>query len=174
MSIVEPTPAAFSPADRGDELQRLHPAARWVWLGGCLILFFVLLGLGLVADLVVRKNVDGWRWPLGTLALTSSVLVTGFAAVYAMLRYASWGYLLREEDVVIQSGVWWKVRRCVPRSRVQHVDITSGPLGRAFGIVEVHLYTAGGMGAVAQIEGLSPDAAEQLRAALVRSSTDGV
>lgn len=167
-------PPAFSPEDRGAPLNRLHPAVRWVWLGACGILFLVLLVAGLIADVVVRKNIDGWTWPVGTIGLGASVVLTGLAVIYSMLRYASWGYLLREQDVVIQSGVLWKVRRCVPRSRVQHVDITSSPLGRAFGLVEVHLYTAGALGAVAEIEGLSPEAAEQLRLALVRSSSDGV
>jgi membrane protein YdbS with pleckstrin-like domain len=124
--------------------------------------------------MAIAASNDDWPLPFGVLAAGGSLLMGGWCAVYSMLRYASWGYVLRELDVVIQSGVWWKVRRCIPRSRVQHVDIASGPLDRAFGLVEVHLFTAGASGAVAQIPGLSPEAAEHLRAALVRSTTDGV
>jgi hypothetical protein len=172
MSESFPDPAPTPPSEAA--LQRLNPTVRWVWLGGCVIFFFVVLTLGLIVEFIVRRSNDDWNWPLGTICLPTAFLLSGWAATYSMMRYASWGFAVREEDVVIQSGVFWKKRRCVPRNRVQHVDITSGPLDRAFGLVEVHLFTAGSMGAVAEIEGLSPESAEQLRAALVRSSSDGV
>jgi len=153
---------------------RLHPAVRWVWLAGAAIMFAVVMGIGLFIEWSVRRDMRALPVPIGTLALANALLIGGWTAVYSWLRYGAWGYLLRDEDLVIQSGVFFKLRRCIPRSRVQHVDITSGPLDRAFGLVEVHLFTAGGTGAVAVIPGLSPEAAEQLRAALVRSSSDGV
>jgi membrane protein YdbS with pleckstrin-like domain len=155
------------------QVQRLHPAIRWVWLGGAAIAAMVILIASLIAEAILRGERD-WPLPWGVSAVLTATVIGGWSAVYSLLRYQNWGYLLREKDVVIQSGVWWKVRRCIPRSRVQHVDISSGPLDRAFGLVQVHLFTAGGMGAVAEIPGLSPEAAEDLRAALVRSSSDGV
>ena len=156
-----------------NSIRRLHPAVRWVWLGGAVIAFFVLLIAAMGIETLVRREQD-LPLPWGVASVVAAGAIGGWSALYSILRYRSWGYVLRDEDLVIQSGVWWKVRRCIPRSRVQHVDISSGPLDRAFGLVEVHLFTAGSVGAVAEIPGLSPEAGEELRSALVRSSSDGV
>lgn len=169
-------PAALSPpaaAHAATTIRRLHPAVRWVWLGGSAIFFTVILVIALVVETLVRQEND-LPLPWGVPAAIAAGLLGGWTALYSLLRYRSWGYVLRDEDVLIQSGVWWRVRRCIPRARVQHVDIRSGPLDRAFGLVEVHLFTAGSVGAVAAIPGLSPESGEELRAALVRSSSDGV
>jgi uncharacterized protein len=171
-----PTAAAADPAAGDDaELRQLHPAVRWVWLAGAIIGFFVILVMSMIGEsILVNAADDDWPLPWGVLSIPGSLLLGVWLIVFSQLRYAKWGYALRAQDVVIQGGVLWRVRRCVPRSRVQHVDITSGPLDRAFGLVSVHLFTAGAPGAVAAIPGLSPGAAEELRAALVRSSADGV
>jgi hypothetical protein len=155
-----------------DAPRRLHPAVRWVWLGSAGVMFFVLLVVGLILEFTALPR--DWWLPRGVTALGTALVLSGLAAAYAMMRYGSWSYAVREQDVLIGSGVFWKVRRSIPRARVQHVDITAGPLDRAFGLVEVHLFTAGALGPVASIPGLSPEAAEELRSALVRGGTDGV
>lgn len=166
--MTQPDDNTVSPAGH-----RLHPAVRKVWLAGAAIAGAVFTLIGLIGEGIARSKTSV-PLPWGVGALGAGLLIGGWSAVYSILRYRSWRYMLRELDLVIESGVWWKLRRCIPRSRIQHVDITSGPLDRAVGLVEVHLFTAGGIGAVAEIPGLSPEAAEHLRAQLVRSSSDGV
>jgi hypothetical protein len=53
---------------------------------------------------------------------------------------------------------------------VQHVDVTSGPIDRALGLVHVSLHVAGSAGPVLAIPGLSPADAETLREALLESA----
>lgn len=88
---------------------------------------------------------------------------------YNRLYYDSWNYTLRERDLDINFGVWWRTRRCIPRSRIQHVDVRQGPIARSFGIVEVSLFTAGTIAAVVAIPGISPAEAERLRAELLNA-----
>src|SRR5687768_7408048 len=89
-------------------------------------------------------------------AITISVVVVLVILAFVMpsLQYKRWRYAIRPDDVLINYGLVWRVRRCIPRLRIQHVDISSGPFQRMLGIVSLNLYTAGVMGAVGQIPGI--------------------
>jgi membrane protein YdbS with pleckstrin-like domain len=89
---------------------------------------------------------------------------------HARLLFASWTWALRDDDVYASYGVVWRVTRSIPRVRVQHVDVTSGPIDRALGLVHVSLHVAGSAGAVLTIPGLAPAEAETLREALLESA----
>ena len=96
------------------------------------------------------------------------MLVLGL--LHARRLYASWRWALREDDVLARYGVVFRVARSIPRVRVQHVDVHSGPIDRALGLVEVSLHVAGSAGPVLTIPGLAPAEAEALREALVASA----
>ncbi|GAA3718661.1 hypothetical protein GCM10022268_28690 [Sphingomonas cynarae] len=51
----------------------------------------------------------------------------------------------------------------VPLSRVQHIDVSQGPVERAFGVARLILHTAGTSHAVVVLPGLSRVKAEELR-----------
>jgi hypothetical protein len=113
------------------------------------------------------------RWvplqpPLFGLLVFVAVLVLGLW--HARLLFKSWRWSLRPDDVVARYGVIWRVSRSIPRVRVQHVDVRSGPIDRALGLVEVSLHVAGSAGPVLTIPGLAPAEAETLREALLESA----
>lgn len=150
--------------------RHLHPAVVRVWqlvdsivAGVCLLLFVVLATMA-----VLMTSIS-----FGLLAAAALALAAVFvwsATVFSGYRYQAWTYAVREHDLTVSFGVWWRTRRCVPRARVQHVDIASGPIDRAFGLVSVSIYTAGTIAAVVTIPGVDPAEAEWLRAQLL---TDG-
>jgi membrane protein YdbS with pleckstrin-like domain len=156
------------------EPQQLSPQVLKLWWVTTGIWTAIVLVLGGVAEVIlwVKSDEGVFRLPLGVLAGLAVLLLGVLPLLMVPLSYRRWTYQIREEDVLIESGVVWRVRRSVPRSRVQHVDIKSGPLDRWLGVVEVELFTAGSMGAVASIPGLSPVAAEELRSALVEEGTE--
>jgi membrane protein YdbS with pleckstrin-like domain len=43
----------------------------------------------------------------------------------------------------IRRGVFWRSVVNVPRSRVQHTDVSQGPLERSYGLGTLIVYTAG-------------------------------
>lgn len=153
---------------------RLHPDVRKTWWIDLAITAVIISTILTIVDLTVFWRSDWWPLPPMCFALPLITAYVVLAVIYNSKRYACWGYLVREHDVLIESGVWWRTRRCIPRTRVQHVDIQSGPIDRMLGLANVDLYVAGGIGAVASIHGLSPAAAEQLREALIGRHTDGV
>ncbi|MEM1582720.1 MAG: PH domain-containing protein [Candidatus Bathyarchaeia archaeon] len=52
-------------------------------------------------------------------------------------------FALNRDEVVVERGVWWKMRHTVPYSRIMSVDIIQGPISRMFNVGSVHIHTAG-------------------------------
>ncbi|MGE3889006.1 MAG: PH domain-containing protein [Vicinamibacterales bacterium] len=98
-----------------------------------------VLWLALIAGLVWHAE----RWP---------------ARVYACTRYA-----LDADGLVIQRGVYWRSVTYVPRSRVQHTDVSQGPLERHYGLGTLVVYTAGTNHARVSLPGLAHEVAMALR-----------
>ena len=103
-----------------------------------------------------------WVW------IPASVLIVVFAITLAITprQVRSFGYRLRENDLVLRRGILFQRVVAVPYGRMQLVDITHGPLDRAFGIAQLKLVTAAAATAVA-LPGLTQAAAEELRDALI-------
>jgi uncharacterized protein len=98
--------------------------------------------LPLVAFLYVPKI---WQspWPLVFVPLIVAFTII-FIAAYWIPRYcSSISYMLSEEEVMVERGVWWKMKHAVPYARVMSVDIIQGPISRCFGVGAVHVHTAG-------------------------------
>jgi membrane protein YdbS with pleckstrin-like domain len=77
-------------------------------------------------------------------------------------RFRSWGYAEREDDLLVRRGVMFARLSVVPYGRMQFIDVTAGPLERAFGLATVRLHTAAAA-TDARIPGLERDEAARLR-----------
>jgi len=94
------------------------------------------------------------------------VLAAGAIAwVIVGRRYRAWGYAEREDDLVVRRGVMFTRLSVVPYGRMQFIDVTAGPLERAFGLATVRLHTAAAA-TDARIPGLERDEAGRLRDSL--------
>jgi membrane protein YdbS with pleckstrin-like domain len=80
-------------------------------------------------------------------------------------RFRSWGYAEREEDLLVRRGVMFARLSVVPYGRMQFIDVTAGPLERAFGLATVRLHTAAAR-TDARIPGLEREEAARLRDSL--------
>jgi len=111
------------------------------------------------------------------------MLAAGFAAVVTLVRAAllpriisSWGYAERAEDLLVRHGRLVRRLSIVPYGRMQFVDVTAGPLERAFGLATVQLHTAAAA-SDARVPGLPPKEAARLRdrlAALGEARAEGL
>jgi len=77
------------------------------------------------------------------------------------------GYAVRDKDILYKSGVFWQAVTVIPFNRIQHVEKSSTPLDRRFGIATLQLFTAGGSGGDLKIHGLSATTAENLRGFII-------
>ena len=109
------------------------------------------------------------------LALPAAVLLPGVAlTALALKRVSLKGYALRTHDVAYRSGLFWRKVVVLPFNRVQHVEVSSGPLQRRFGLASLKFYTAGGSGVDLKIDGLLSADAERLRAHILERSAAAV
>ena len=84
-------------------------------------------------------------------------------------------YVITPFGIEIRRGILWKSVISVPRSRVQHTDITQGPLMRQYGIAKLVIHTAGTENASVELSGLARDDAFRIREFLTPGgSADGV
>jgi len=155
-------PSEPSAADQDFRSPRpLDPRIRAAWMVGGLISALILGGILLVLELTERIEPRlAYSVPVAALLLLRALL-------YTPLRYRAWSYAVREVDVLLSHGVWWQTRRSIPRSRIQHVDIESGPIERALGLANLILFTAGTGDSDGRIPGLRQRTAEALREILL-------
>src|SRR5947209_17031630 len=91
------------------------------------------------------------------------VLALGFLLdTLLQRRVGAWGYLEREDDLLIQRGLMVRRLSVVPYGRMQFVDVTAGPIERSFGLATVRLHTAAAA-TDARIPGLESAEAARLR-----------
>lgn len=123
------------------------------------IFIVVILAAALVLHLALGQV---WAWiPAGAI-----VLITLIASIILPRQARALGYMLRADDIVFRRGILWQRMVAVPYGRMQLVDITQGPLDRAFGISQLKMVTAAATTGV-QIPGLTQEAAEALRDTLI-------
>ena len=144
----------------------LHPGILAVWRIGSLIATPIVAIVASALARALREAIElPLPWWLAGVLLAS--LWLAWSWWLAGRRFAAWRYALAPDDLSVEHGVFWRLARTVPRVRIQHVDVHSGPLDRAYGLAQVSIYTAGSEGAVETIPGLAPETAEALRDALL-------
>jgi len=94
------------------------------------------------------------------------VAITLFSQIILPRQARALGYMLREDDLVFRRGILWQRMVAVPYGRMQLIDITHGPLDRAFGISKLKMVTAAATSGV-EIPGLALTASEALRDTLI-------
>jgi membrane protein YdbS with pleckstrin-like domain len=104
--------------------------------------------------------------PLGIV--TAPVLLLACYAAFAApgRRYRAWSYAMDADNLRIARGVWHRVETIVPLARVQHIDISQGPVERACGVCRLVLHTAGTMHSRVVLPGLERALAEKMRSAI--------
>ena len=98
-------------------------------------------------------------------AVAGALAVLAGGAVLDLLlqrRVGRWGYLEREDDLLVRRGVMVRRLSVVPYGRMQFVDVTAGPVERSFGLATVRLHTAAAA-SDARIPGLEAAEAARLR-----------
>ena len=78
-------------------------------------------------------------------------------------RYTRLGYALQPNMLQVVRGWLFHVDTIVPLVRVQHIDVTRGPLEKAFGTATLVLHTAGTHNSIVVLPGLAPDKATEIR-----------
>lgn len=167
-----PTPDPGLPPIADGVLRQLDPntirverAASWI--------FSSVVGVFLLIQLIV--NLFGGPWQIA-ISLTLTIAAGGFLAWlshrWPEISYRHTFYRVDPQGIEIRRGVIWRRAISVPKSRVQHTDVSQGPLQRKYGLGTLVIYTAGTEHAKVELSGLSHAQAMRIRDHLLPSGGD--
>ncbi|MBX7266113.1 PH domain-containing protein [Micromonospora sp. Llam7] len=164
-----PTPPNATPSP----LEPWPDTVRWQSISTDLIWVELLrLSAGVAVVSVVLGG--GWAytgaWPFG-VALGGTLLFGVWRAVTIVRAVRAWGYAERDDDLLVRHGLLVRRLSIVPYSRMQFVDVSAGPLERAFDLATVQLHTAAAA-SDARVPGLRPTEASRLRDRLTALGED--
>lgn len=125
-------------------------------------IIFLMATIGTVVLFVSILTLPPW-WLIVIEILLLAWLAYFMIAVYPTKKYQRTKWRFDEQGLYIQQGIWWRKQYAVPRSRVQHIDVTQGPLQRNYNIAQLILHTAGTMNASVSLTGLSHEQAVEIR-----------
>ena len=115
-----------------------------VWVTPLLSVLWLLLTLGLIWHTL--------RWP--------------------ELAFRHTSYKIDTLGIEIRRGVIWRTVVNIPRSRVQHIDVSQGPIERRFGLGTLAIYTAGTAHSMVGLQGLEHSTALAVRDHLLPERAD--
>ncbi|MFC7279491.1 PH domain-containing protein [Paractinoplanes rhizophilus] len=157
VDALEPWPDTVAWRPVSPKLITVELIARAIWV------VVLLAGLGIGWALAPY-----WMWPVGMALVVAYAIWRSFVTVRAV---RAWGYAERDQDLLVRHGLLVRRLSIVPYARMQFVDVTAGPLERAFGLATVQLHTASAA-SDAKVPGLPPEEASRLRDRLTTLGED--
>lgn len=145
------------------------------WLAGLtstVILAGLLSGAAFVfrRELVARGYWDTLIWTAGTLL---SVRAT-WAIIAPPWSWRRWRWRIDPELLLLRWGIISHHERAIPISRLQHVDLTRGPIERLFGLTTLVVHTAGTESSSFRLPGLADVDARAVRDRILAARGDDV
>ncbi len=120
------------------------------------IAYFVSFGLRWFAEVEWMIDYGSYIWlGIGVLMLLS--------LVYTYFEFHKKSYALRQKDIVYNKGLFWQSSIVIPFNRVQHCEVSQGPIDRLYKLAELKVFTAGGSSSDLSISGLSPETAARIK-----------
>ena len=141
------------------QLQHVEPGYRHVLRLRLLVLWLPLLVGALIADKAALADTPFHRLAtIAVLLIAVPVVLIAPQRIYRRLRYG-----LTERLLQVVRGWLFHTDTIVPFVRVQHLDVTRGPLDKLFGTATLVVHTAGTRNSIVTVPGLGPDLAAEIR-----------
>lgn len=138
----------------------------WIFFGGVALaqlIAIILVAIFSPMALWMKAVLLGLVWPAAAAGLA------WLAHQWPVVVHRHARYRVDAEGIEIKQGVVWRRIINVPRSRVQHTDVSQGPIERSFGLGTLVIFTAGTEHARVQLHGLDHAVALGIRDHLLSS-----
>lgn len=142
--------------------------SSWIGSGVVALLTFV----GLILNWIFEWSPEWLRWPISGAWFLFACFLALLAHKMPVWEYRHCRYRVSLLGIEIRRGIFWKKVTSVPLSRVQHTDVSQGPLQRHYGIATLTVHTAGTEEASVELAGLSHEDALLVRDFLIRGEDD--
>lgn len=134
-----------------------HPKRFMTYRRVLASIFWAFPILGVVIPAIIAPG--NWVYFVGTPVLVLTILT--FATI--PIGYRRRSYALREKDLTYKKGWIFNSMVTIPFNRIQHTEISRGPIERRFELSTLKIYTAGGSTSDLSIPGLEVEEAQQLK-----------
>ena len=170
---VDPNGDVADGVDRRLDPRHISHQQRVGW-----IVAAFLTGLSFLAALVFWASAGFSLIGLAAAAgawLVFSGLLAWHAQAWPEIAYRHASYKVDRQGIEIRRGVFWRTIITIPRSRVQHTDVSQGPLERTHELGTLVVYTAGTDHARVDLHGLAHARALRIREHLLpKEESDAV
>lgn len=134
-------------------------------------IFFLVLLMGIV---VLYRETSIKSLPVVWYAILSFWFFWFLVSLFLVKKgYDIRGYVLRAQDIIHRKGVVVKSLTTIPFNRVQHCEISQGPIQRLFNLHTLEIFTAGGGKSDLSIPGLEGETAQQIKEFIVQKTKKG-
>ena len=146
---------------------------RWITVQRVHAAIFLLILTAISFVGVMSLWVASRTFLLGLLLLPLWIIAIGALAWqlqrWPAIAYRHTSYRVDAAGLEIMRGVYWRTTTNVPRSRIQHTDVSQGPLERRHGLGTLVVYTAGTQHSEVKLPGLEFTIAQRIRTHLLPS-----
>ena len=155
-------------------MQRLDRRVVVYWLLTGTVSGLVLAAVLLTGAWFAADAFPDWRRLAWSVAGTLAGLNLGWALLAPPLAFARWRYAVDEKLMRMRYGILFHEERSIPINRMQHADLTRGPIERLFGLASLVVFSAGNEGSAFRVPGIAVRDAEGLRDRILSARGDDV
>ncbi|PCH59221.1 MAG: hypothetical protein COC19_07395 [SAR86 cluster bacterium] len=144
-------------------LNALDPRFAGIRLKLILSFYFIIILILLISAVAFEALRSFALSYLGIGLLLSISILLGLIAWYFFAATQCIFFAVRQHDIVMKSGLFWRKQVVQPLQRVQHVEVTQGPVDRKYSLAKIQLFSAGTAVSTFRIPGLDVDLAEKIK-----------
>jgi uncharacterized protein len=102
--------------------------------------------------LLTGAVITAYIFELYVIPIVLFAICAALTVVYPKIEYKQLLYSITESNIMICHGVFFVKTSNIPINRIQHVDISCGPVQKIFKLVNVGIYTAGSVHIIKAID----------------------
>lgn len=137
----------------------VEPAYKNVLRARFLVQWVLLSAVAVVIDQLLLQDSSFYGLPSTLVPLVGIISLV----VVPQRIYGHLGYRVAERLLQVVRGWMFHTDTLVPFVRVQHIDVTQGPVEKLFGVATLVVHTAGTHNSVVTVPGLAPQRAAEIR-----------
>ncbi|MEG0919731.1 MAG: PH domain-containing protein [Bacilli bacterium] len=136
---------------------RIHRIINLVIMG-VILLFLIVINLDFSFLNHTVFGIEIINFIRGTLVALLTYKVLGFF-IFPKIEYRQWKYLIDNEKILIEHGIFWIKTIVIPISRIQHVTLKKGLIMARYNLQTIDISLASGS---FEIPGIKSEDAEPL------------
>lgn len=127
------------------EYRKLNKKAMTCMYVKTLISSIIWIVVFLVAYFLLRNELPADVQGIVSIVIFSLIgVIVIYSLITPRIRYERYRFLLDEEEFAVRKGLMVTTTEIVPIERLHKIEVSSGPIFRAFGLKEIKVTTAGG------------------------------